>query len=333
KKYSPYLQLTIPCRSQVDVKGLAHHVWDDMVTIDLPLRAPNHNCIPPTEEIRRFCDPDGHDGRVVILDAGHGAFDSGAVPRYAKRPFLLEKDVALDLAKRMERMFKQHPKIKVFLTRYGDYLPVPFGLKGRTRTEYKNESLRYRVQLAKEYLGDVYLSLHLNAPPSYSRSAHQRARGYEIYYLGERHAENLINNPDVVELTNLGVEEKKPNDQHSGLFLELLKENIPQASLELAGHVTAEMRRIPWLEMRDPAMKSNRFTVIKQLLMPSVLVEFMFITNPTEHEQVRSSGNRAKLAGSIYKAVCKFLFDPSAPIQLAAADVKSIQKTAIQNSA
>lgn len=312
------LTLTIPCHQSVDLAHLAWNPWDDMVTVDLPLLVPNHTRIPVAEDLQRFCDRDGGDGRVVILDAGHGGFDSGATPRYAESPRLIEKDMTLDLARCVKSLLQQHPKIKVFLTRYGDYLPVPFGLKGRTRTEYKNESLRYRVQLAKEYLGNVYISLHLNAPPSQSRSAHQRSRGYEIYYLGDSHAQDLINNPDVVELTNLGVEEQSITENHKRAILGVLKDNTPQNSMDLAGLITSEMKRIPWLEMRDPAMKSNRFTVIKQLLMPSVLVECLFITNPIEHEQIRSPKYRLQIANAIYNAVCRFLFEPSTPIPYAA---------------
>lgn len=320
------LSLTIPCHKTADLPNLVWHVWDEMVTVDVPLSVPNHARVPSIEEIKFFREKGG---KIVILDAGHGGFDSGAVPRYAEKPFLREKDMTLELARILERMFAQNPRIKAFLTRYDDYLPVPFGLKGRSRDEYKRESLRYRVQLAKEYLGDAYISLHLNAPPSYHRSAHQRARGYEIYYLGETHAENLIKNPDVVDLTNLGVEDQKIGGNLSNLVLGMLKDNIPQMSMDLAGLITTEMRRIPWLEMREPSMKSQRFTVIKQLLMPSVLVECLFITHPAEHEQVRSSANRIQIASALYNGICKFLFEPSVPIQVAI-DSNSIKKPAPQ---
>ncbi len=316
------LSLTMPCQNTADLPNLVWHVWDEMVTVDIPLSVPNQTRIPSIEEIKAFREKGG---KIVIIDAGHGGFDSGAVPRYAEKPFLMEKDMTLELARVLERMFAQNPRIKAFLTRYDDYLPVPFGLKGRSQEEYKRESLRYRVQLAKEYLGDAYISLHLNAPPSYHRSAHQRARGYEIYYLGETHAENLIKNPDVVDLTNLGVEEQKMGGNLSNLVLGMLKDNIPQMSMDLAGMITTEMRRIPWLEVREPCMKSQRFTVIKQLLMPSVLVECLFITHPTEHEQIRSSANRIQIASALYNGICKFLFEPSVPIQVAI-DSSSIKK-------
>ncbi len=317
------LILTIPCLSTVDLTHLAWNPWDDMVTIDLPLTVPNHSRIPHEAAIQQYREKGG---KVVILDAGHGGYDVGAVPLYVQKPVMYEKEMTLELARCVERMFRQNPKVRAYMTRYDDYLPVPFGLKGQTRTQYKNESLRYRVQLAKEYLGDIYISLHFNAPPASSKSAHDRARGFEIYYLGDKHAEDLINNPDVIDLTNLGVEDQKMGDNLSNLVLGMLKDNIPQMSMDLAGLITTEIRRIPWMEIRDPAMKSNRFTVIKQLLMPSVLVESLFITNRTEHEYIRSSANRDQLAGAIYTAVCKFLFEPSEPV-LVDASVPSIPET------
>lgn len=312
------LTLTIPCRESVDLANLVWHPWNDMVTIDLPLSVPNHSRIPSIEELTSFREKE--EGRIVIVDAGHGGDDSGASPLYVKSPNMIEKDVTLALSNSLTRKLNGHPKIKAFMTRYGDYLPVPFGLKGNTRAEYKNEALRYRVQLAKEYLGNVYISLHLNAPPSRSRSAHQRSRGFEIYYLGEQHAENLIQNPDVVELTSLGIDDQAVmDDKLMKVLIGVNKDNIPQSSMDLAGLITSEVRRIPWMEIRDPAMKSNRFTVIRQLLMPSVLVECMFITNPTEYEIVRNGSNRERFTDALYNAVRRLFFEPATPIEIASA--------------
>ncbi|MFB3784753.1 MAG: LysM peptidoglycan-binding domain-containing protein [bacterium] len=303
------LTVTIPCHPNVNLEGMVWNVWEDMVTVDIPLFEPNHAFVPPVDEIQKHKEKGG---KVVVLDPGHGAFHDNDGGDYIRYPRLTEKEVVLDLGWRIKKLMDQDPKLLTLLTRYGDYLPVPFGLKGRTREEYKTASLSYRVQLAKEYLGDAYISLHLNA---ISGPRQKTAKGFEVYFLGEEHANDLVNNPDVEELSLLGIEEEgKKDSELSNVLLLMNKDYVQQQSINLAATITREVAGLPWITLRERPMKSQRFVVLRQLVMPSVLVEFLFRTHPQEHEYIRSARNRNQLAEAVYKAVNAFFFEPAKPI-------------------
>ena len=301
------LVLTIPLSDNVDMANIHPCIWDSLVTIDLPLKKPNTTNIPPLEKILAFKN---NGGKVVIIDPGHGGFNTGAVGgNYTQSPRLVEKNVALDVAMRLKQYLSKDKQILPILTRYGDYLPAPFGAEGKNRNDYyKYVSLPYRVQLAKECLGDVYISIHLNAIAQ--RSRQKSIRGFEIWYLGDQHANDLINNEnlDSEELNNLGVE---TNGKDSFFINALIRDNVVQYSKLLAGTITQEMKDVPRLILRDPPMKPNRFVVLKQLNMPSVLVELSFLTNPIDHEIVRNQ--RDRFAKALYLATRKYFFDTKEP--------------------
>jgi len=303
------LTVTIPCHPNINLEKMEWNIWEDMVTVDLPLFEPNHAFVPPVEEIKKFKEKGG---KVVVLDPGHGAFNENGAGDYIRYPRLTEKEVVLDLGWRMKKLFDENPKILALMTRYGDYLPVPYGLKGRTREEFKTISLRHRVQLAREYLGDAYLSLHLNA---ISGPRQKTAKGFEIYYLGEQHANDLVSNPDIEELSLLGIEDEvKKNSELSNMMLLMNKDFMLQQNINLAATITQEVAEVPWITLRERPMKPQRFLVLRHLVMPSVLIEFLFRTHPEEHEYIRSTKNRDQLAKAVYNAVNKFFFEPAKPI-------------------
>jgi len=308
------LTLTIPCRESVDLTKILWHKWSSFVTIDLPLKTgyENHTKIPTREEIQRFRD---NGGKVVVIDAGHGAWDSGATGgRYTKYPRLKEKDMVLDIAKRLEKLFMTNPKTMVFLTRYGDYFPIAFGLTGYSKNEYRKESLSQRVKMAKEFQGDVYLSLHLN---SIVRSKQRYTRGFSIYYMGNEQADNISYNPDIKDWESTSINEKQA-DGLSELMTKLTKESIPEKNALLAGAITQEMKKLPWMPIKDNPMLSHRgFVVIKHLQMPSVLIEFAYISHKDDHELIRSDSKRSQMAAAVYKGVCQHLFEPSKRVYVA----------------
>ncbi len=303
------LTVTIPCHPNINLEGMVWNIWEDMVTVDMPLFDPNQAFVPPVDEIKKHKEKGG---KVVVLDPGHGAFHDNDGGDYIRYPRLTEKEVVLDLGWRIKKLMDEDPKLLALMTRYGDYLPVPFGLKGRTREEYKTASLRYRVQLAKEYLGDAYLSLHLNA---ISGPRQKTAKGFEVYFLGEDHANDLVNNHDLEELSLLGIEdEAKKDSELSNVLLLMNKDYVQQQSVNLAATITQEVAGLPWITLRERPMKSQRFVVLRQLVMPSVLVEFLFRTHPEEHEYIRSTRNRNQLSEAVYKAVKAFFFEPARPV-------------------
>lgn len=308
-----WLEITIPLHENIDASGIKWHNWDNMLSVSLPFKRPNHSRIPTAEEITMFRN---NGGKVIVIDPGHGAFNNGGTAgRYTQHPRQREKEVMLDVAKRLEALFKQDPDFLPLLTRSGDYLPAPFEFSrsDNTRREFISSSLLHRVKLAKEFQGDLYVSLHLNAP---ARVSQQRTiRGYEIYYFGENHARSLYDNPnrDIEELETLGIIHDANDDSLSDLINTIKKDSIIPRSKELAAAISEEMRGM--VPFRSPYIKSNRFKVISQLNMPSVLIEYLFITHPDEHEWVRSSANRNRLAEATYRGIRNFFYNSENPME------------------
>ncbi|MBI1390391.1 MAG: LysM peptidoglycan-binding domain-containing protein [bacterium] len=302
---SGWTQLVIPVNQDVDLNGVKWRIWDTLLTISLPLKKPNP-LYPSMEQITAFKRTGG---KVVVIDPGHGGFDPGGVGGIYTGPLSQrqrEKDLTLDLATRLKKQLESDPQFMPILTRYGDYLPAPFDYKteGNSRKSYKSEVLLNRVKMAKDFRGDIYVSLHLNSAVG---SAQKRAEGFEIYYFGEDHAQSLYDNPnrDIEELETLGIDR---SSEENALVAALKRDWIPVRSKELAASISNEMRGL--VTFRSPYLKSNRYKVISQLNMPSVLVEYMFICNPREHEYLKTSKNRDRLAAATYKGIRNYFFVP-----------------------
>ena len=288
--------LTILLTENADSKGIKHHIWKDMVIVDIPLKKQNPK-FPTIEEIKAFKEKGG---KVIILDPGHGAFNYGACGQsYSKRPRLQEKEVALDVCKRLKARFDKHPpKYMTFLTRYDDYLPAPFGEKGETRYDfYSLVSLPHRVQMAMEYCGDMFISVHLNGLNS------KKVRGFEILYYGDEEEIDRYNsnqNIDLEEWLSIGTSGNK--EDHS-IFSALKRDRIPRENKQLAAAIVQEITKIPGMELRPKPFVPRQIRVLKQLNMPSVLTELGFVTNNTDHEFLRLTSTRDKIAESLYTAV------------------------------
>jgi len=116
---------------------------------DLPDRAP-YRTLP-------FVKP-----LTVVIDAGHGGFDAGAISRKG----IPEKDIVLAIAKKIKQYSSDYP-VNILMTREED--------KMAGGSSNKEEGLRYRTGLANESKADLYISLHMNA------LAQEKSQGFDIY--------------------------------------------------------------------------------------------------------------------------------------------------------
>ncbi|MEW6235096.1 MAG: LysM peptidoglycan-binding domain-containing protein [Candidatus Omnitrophota bacterium] len=299
------LIVTIPLKENVNAKEIQWHFWDDILTIDLPLLRPNTSGAPSLGKIESFKQSGG---KIVVIDPGHGGFDPGAEGGYAvAAPRMNEKTLVLDMAKRLKKLFDNDPNVNAYLTRNGDYLPIPFGAQGNTRKDLIRESLRYRVELAKEFRGDAYISLHLNAPPP--RTSHRSVRGFEIYYLGDDYVDN-VHNRDLEDLKTLE-NDRQWDDNLPAIISSLKRDNVSYNSKVLAIDITEEMKKISGVVLREPSIKPNRYIVLQQPNMPSVLVEMGFITHPVDHEFFAKEMNRDLVVMAIFESIAKKFFHPT----------------------
>jgi N-acetylmuramoyl-L-alanine amidase len=228
--------------------------------------------------------------RRVVIDAGHGGKDPGALgPRRIK-----EKDVVLDIAKRVKRLLEKEKGYEVIMTRSSD----------------KYLDLEKRTVLANSKRADLFVSIHVNA--------HRRrsVRGFETY---------LLNWTDDAEAMRVAARENKisfkrmkQSRSEVGLILASLQlQNKRDESLKLAHYVQDSM--ISSLEGRyksviDLGVKQALFYVLVGAEMPSVLVEASFITNYSEARRLSSPRYRQYVANGISTGI-KTYFDNLQPVQ------------------
>ena len=226
-----------------------------------PLHIPN---VPATSTLRR-----------IVVDAGHGGKDPGAVGPSG----IYEKDVTLMLAKELARELTRQIGCEVILTRSKDvYLP-----------------LEERTAIANKVGADLFVSLHANA------NRNRKAYGIETYYL------NFSKNDKaaaVVAREN-GTSLKQVTDLELILFDLMANAKINESSRlatviqeNLVRHISKKYSNI-----RDLGVRQGPFYVLLGATMPSVLVETAFISHPREEKRLASSAYQKSAANAIALAI------------------------------
>ena len=217
--------------------------------------------------------------RRIIVDAGHGGHDTGAIgPRGVR-----EKDVALAMAKKLATRLRASG-FEVTLT----------------RTDDRYLKLEERTAIANLARGDLFVSLHTNATPRRDRS------GVETYFLNvtdDRYARRLA----ARENGAMDVEETPGDVQR--ILTDLDSKSSAGASRTLARlvqkEITARTRQTQG-PVRDRGVKSALFYVLLGARMPAVLVETAFISNRAEEQRLASPAYQQLVADGVARAVVDF---------------------------
>jgi len=219
--------------------------------------------------------------RTIVVDAGHGGKDPGAVSRGG----LYEKTVTLDIARRLRDLLTREG-FRVVMTRYDD----------------RFVSLRQRSAIANREAGDLFISVHVNA----SRS--RGVSGFEAYYLSEATDDNAraLAAAENASLPD-EVGEAVPSETEA-IIWDLLYTEHRAASTILADRVCQGLVR-KGLPVRNRGVKSARFAVLKGARMPAVLVEVGFISHRSEEARLRKPSYRRQLAEGIRNGIVKFRDD------------------------
>jgi len=256
----------------------------------------------PTEEEARQLREQGK--RIVIIDPGHGWRDPGC-QYYGMQ----EKTVVLDIARKLAYLIDQTGNMKAYLTRDGDYLPVMekddfFG----SWLDVKRKSLDARVEFARKMHGHVFISLHLNYCPGMKRRT--KARGFEIWCLGENDSKRVYSSQidDIDPADLLAFQGDQPGselDDETGRLLFAMQRDITMADNKIFVEILKnELLKVPGLVPRDPPIKEFKlFRVLRNLSMPSAIVEMAFLTNPTDAKLLKTTEFRWELARSLYRGL------------------------------
>ncbi|HEX9401025.1 MAG TPA: N-acetylmuramoyl-L-alanine amidase [Anaeromyxobacter sp.] len=216
--------------------------------------------------------------RRIVVDAGHGGHDPGAIgPRRVR-----EKDVTLATARRLAKKLRE-AGFEVVLTRKDD----------------RFIALEERTAIANTARGDLFVSVHANAHPRRNRA------GVETYYLNtadNRYAARLAARENGLDLGD-------GEGEVARILTDLGAKASAGASQRLARMVQREVTtgvRARIGEVRDLGVKSALFYVLLGARMPAVLVETAFISNGDEERRLASARYQEEVASGIARAVSAF---------------------------
>jgi N-acetylmuramoyl-L-alanine amidase len=216
---------------------------------------------------------------IVAIDAGHGGEDPGAIGHGG----LMEKDVALTLARKLASMVNEAPGFKAVLTRDGDYF-IP---------------LRDRVKRARKAQADLFVSIHANALKDRSM------RGSAVYVVSPRgvtseHARWLAQKENSADLVGgIGLQDK--DDELAAVLIDLSQSSTMEASFDVGTRMLKQLGSVNVLQRKQ--VQQAAFMVLKAPDIPSVLVETAFITNSVEERLLRDPAGQEKLVRSLFEGI------------------------------
>jgi N-acetylmuramoyl-L-alanine amidase len=216
----------------------------------------------------------------IVLDPGHGGSDAGAVGPAGDK----EKEITLDIARRVKLLLEKKYGYRVALTRVGDdFVPLA------RRTSYANKKNAV-----------AFVSLHINA------SAAHDADGLEVYYLDNANDEASRR---LAEREN-GIAHGESLDDLSFMLSDLIQTGKLEDSIALSRSVEGTIRGNvvkSYRDVRSLGVKKGPFFVLVGAHMPCSLVEMFFIDNPTDAKRLRQEQFRAALAVGIADGIRSFL--------------------------
>jgi N-acetylmuramoyl-L-alanine amidase len=239
--------------------------------------------------------------RIVVIDAGHGGEDPGAIGKMGTR----EKDVVLKIAKKLHDNLNKREGYRAFLTRAGDYY-VPF---------------KKRLKIARDYGADVFVSIHADAVRN------RTIRGGSAYILSTSGATSetarLLARKENLSDVIGGWANDDTIDASDIITLDMVMTNTSNRSRELAQLSLRNIADINYLKFTQ--VQGAPFRVLKMPEIPSVLIETAFISNPTEEKLLRTPAFQDEVAGAIAKAIVKFVpsGQPPVTVQVAGANDKT----------
>jgi len=223
---------------------------------------------------------------VVMIDAGHGGVDPGAVGKISRRKSVYEKDITLAIAKKLQKEINRYPNMTAHLTRSTDTF-VP---------------LRTRIKRATKKNADLFISIHADAHDN------KRVRGGSVYILSEKSSDReaarlarVANRGDEIA----GVILKNEARDIQSILIELTQRESMNKSALLAQDVLKQMKNVVYV--KHTKAKFAGFVVLKSADIPSILVESSYISNPKDRAMLVNRGKQLQLAKSIAKGVNAYL--------------------------
>lgn len=223
--------------------------------------------------------------RTIVIDAGHGGKDPGAVGRKAK-----EKDIALGIALKLGALIEENVKdVKVLYTRKSDVFV----------------ELHERARIANQAEADLFISIHVNAnnnPVPFGTSSHVLGlhRSGENFDVAVRE-NSVILLEDDHETRYQGFD---PTSLESYIIFSVMQNTYLKHSIEFASYVQDQFRDRS--QRKDRGVVQQGLLVLAQTSMPGVLIETGFISNQEEEKFLMSEYGQDLIASAIYRAFKRY---------------------------
>jgi len=220
--------------------------------------------------------------RKVVIDAGHGGTDPGAIGKSGLR----EKDINLDIAKRLSNLLKAED-VQTVLTRSTDRL-IP---------------LSTRVNIANRSGADLFISIHSNAARSRSLC------GFEVYYVAPS-VSDTKRAALTARATPLNLKDAHLSSQSQDLrtiIWDMIYTNSRAESIELSRSLCKVMESS--IDADILGVKNARFQVLRGITMPGILIEVGFVSNLNEERLLKTPAYREKLAAGILEGIRNYSQD------------------------
>lgn len=286
---APRIEPLPPSAQQQDTTGgeLTATESPQQASTELPAQQQAAEAIPaPHTQAKEEVKPELNKKKerviTIAIDAGHGGEDPGARGATGTH----EKEITLQIAKKLKEKIDAEENMRGVLIRDGDYF-IP---------------LQGRVIKARKLKADLFISIHAD---SFTNPA---ARGSSVFALSERGATSASarylakkeNESDLIGGVSLGG--KDP--ELARTLLDLSQAATINDSIKLGKHVLTNIGQINKLHKNH--VEQAGFAVLKSPDIPSILVETAFISNPEEERKLKDSGYQAKLVDSILNGVKKY---------------------------
>jgi N-acetylmuramoyl-L-alanine amidase len=251
--------------------------------------APPVVAAPSTTAVRPPVAKRASSRKLVVIDAGHGGPDQGMTGPIGTAPWFVEKDVTLSVAVKLATVLRARG-VNVLMTRTADTLIA----------------LADRGKFANTNRGDVFISIHVNAP-GYNTAAGARERGFETYFLAEAKTEDERR---VQDMENESVKFETGANAPKGDPLNFIITDMAQNEHLRESSDLAETIQSGLIDVHpgpNRGVQQANFAVLRGSYMPAVLIELGFGSNQSEATYLSDQSNQRALARNIAESVIAYL--------------------------
>jgi N-acetylmuramoyl-L-alanine amidase len=281
---------------QVDIQSLAPGQMEVSFKSPHSLKILKEFWIPPSSQVSHYryvidvtkgipkptvptlSPPPAPKTKIIVIDAGHGGQDPGALGYRETH----EKNVTLAVAKKLAKYLNESGTYKAILIRENDQFM----------------SLGSRRKKARALKGDIFISLHADSHPR------SDTRGLGVYTLSsvasDKEAERLAQKENKADLI-MGVDLKDELPEVSNILIDLTKRETMNLSIKLAQNLVKKLGRYVFL-LRNPH-RFAAFGVLKSTDMPSILIELGYLSNKKDEELLLSESYQEKICHGILEGI------------------------------